>query len=94
MGRPRKPKADQPVAADPAAAETQTPPVTPEPAPTAETPEATEATEEQKPAAPKVWTMEELVAEYFPNAKRFSGGAAAGLERELRRRNRLAERGY
>jgi len=42
----------------------------------------------------KVWTMDELVAEYFPNAKRLSGGVVAGLQRELRRRNRKAEKGY
>lgn len=45
-------------------------------------------------AAPRIWTMDELMAEYFPGATRVSGGVAAGLQRELRRRNRLAEKGY
>jgi hypothetical protein len=44
--------------------------------------------------APKVWTMKELMAEYFPAAKSVSGGVLAGLQRELRRRNRNNEKGY
>lgn len=46
------------------------------------------------PARPKLWTMDELLEEYFPGATRVSGGVAAGLQRELRRRNRMAEKGY
>jgi len=44
--------------------------------------------------APHIWTIEELIEEYFPGAKRVSGGVAAGLLREMRRRNRLEEKGY
>jgi|SRR5581483_10583300 len=45
-------------------------------------------------AAPKLVTTAELLEEYFPGAKSVSGGTLAGLEREKRRRNRRAEKGY
>lgn len=43
---------------------------------------------------PKVCTIDDLVQEYFPGATKVSGGVASGLNREMRRRNRKAERGY
>ena len=45
------------------------------------------------PERPHVWTVPEVLAEYFPNAKRVSGGVLGGIQREVRRRNRLAEKG-
>jgi len=43
---------------------------------------------------PKIWTVDELLEEYFPGATKVSGGVLAGLQREMRRRNRKAEKGY
>lgn len=48
-----------------------------------------------KPEYPKASTMAELLAEQFPQgAPRVAGGMAIALQRELRRRNRLTEKGY
>jgi hypothetical protein len=52
---------------------------------------------EDSPAeAPRTWTMEELLAEQYPQGApaRVAGGMAMALQRELRRRNRKAEKGY
>jgi len=43
---------------------------------------------------PRIWTEQEIAAEFFPGKTKFSAGAAAGIRRETRRRNRLAEKGY
>lgn len=45
---------------------------------------------------PAPMTMAELLAELYPNGgpKRVAGGMAIALQRELRRRNRKAEKGY
>lgn len=45
---------------------------------------------------PAPMTMAELIAEEFPNGApaRMAGGMAFALQRELRRRNRKAEKGY
>lgn len=43
---------------------------------------------------PEACTMEQLKEEYFPGATRLSGGVVAGLQRELRRRNRAIQKGY
>jgi hypothetical protein len=46
------------------------------------------------PTRPKVWTVAEVLEEYFPGAKKVSGGVLAGIQREVRRRNRRAEKGF
>jgi len=38
--------------------------------------------------------MDEIKEEYFPGVKRLSGGVVAGLQRELRRRNRKERKGF